>query len=59
MASAHKAGRKRRCAAYRAAHTREKNKVKRGLQSSGERAAREYAQAKGVGGYLDTILKKK
>lgn len=37
-----------KCAAYRNAHTRERNKVKRIRQSSGYAAAVEYARQHGV-----------
>ena len=39
---------KNKCAAYRAAHTRERNKVKRVLQSNGYAAAVEYAKQHGI-----------
>ena len=39
---------KNKCAAYRAAHTMERNKVKRVLQSNGYAAAVEYARVHGV-----------
>lgn len=51
--------RKKKCAAYRAAHIREKNKIKRVLQSSGRAAAAEYATKHGISGYLAELLKGK
>lgn len=48
---------KAKCAAYKAAHTSEKHKVKRVLQSNGPKAAKEYASKYGVVSYLNELLK--
>lgn len=53
-----KAGRnKDKCAKYRAHKTREKNKLKRVLQSSGLEAAQDYAKEKALTSYLSSITK--
>lgn len=46
---------KEKCAKYRAMHVGEKNKLKRVLQSSGEKEARRYASLYGLIGYLNTL----
>ena len=38
----------KKCASYKAAHRREKNKLKKILQSNGEVAAKEYKAEKGI-----------
>jgi len=48
--------RKKKCQAYRAAHIREKNKIKRVLQSSGPLAAQRYADKHGLSGYLAGLV---
>lgn len=45
-----------KCKQYRAMHTREMNKVRRVLRSSGLKAAEEYAKANNVVGYLSRLL---
>ena len=45
-----------KCKKYRANKTREKNKLKRVLQSNGITAANEYAEAKELWGYLKKLL---
>lgn len=51
--------RKKKCQAYRAAHIREKNKIRRVLQSSGPVAATEYATKHGISGYLAELIKRR
>lgn len=46
---------KERCAKYRMFKTREKNKTRRMLRSSGLLAAESYAQSKGIAGYLANL----
>ena len=48
--------RKKKCQAYRAAHIREKNKIRRVLRSSGPDAVKLYADKHGLSGYLAAIL---
>lgn len=45
-----------KCKKYRSMHTREMNKVKRVLKSSGLIEAQKYAQEHGVSGYLSGII---
>jgi hypothetical protein len=45
-----------KCKRYRANKTREKNKLKRVLQSEGLEAAKAYAEAKEIWGYLKKLL---
>jgi hypothetical protein len=53
-----KAGsRKEKCKRYRDFHTREKNKVRRVLKSSGREEAQRYAVAHGVVGYLAGLMR--
>lgn len=47
-----------KCKRYRDRHTREKNKVRRILKSSGRAEAERYAVTNGVVGYLASILQK-
>jgi hypothetical protein len=52
-----KAGRNdTKCKKYRVNKTRERNKVKRVLQSSGVQAAKKYAEEKEIWGYLKKLL---
>lgn len=51
--------RKKKCQAYRAAHIRERNKIKRVLQSSGRAAAAMYATKHGLSGYLAELIRGK
>ena len=46
---------KDKCAAYKSMHTREKNKVKRVLRSSGKKAAEKYADQHNVLSYLKSL----
>jgi len=46
---------KDRCSAYRSMHTREKNKVKRVLRSSGKKEAEKYADKYNVLSYLKSL----
>lgn len=48
---------KNKCANYRAMHTREKNKLKRVLRSSGLSEAQLYARENNLNSYLKRILK--
>lgn len=52
-----RAARKPKTARYKVGQHREKNKVKRVLQSSGVKAAKQYAAENGVVAYLNTLLK--
>jgi hypothetical protein len=45
-----------KCKKYRASKTREKNKLKRVLQSNGRKAAEEYADKVELYGYLRKLL---
>ena len=47
---------KARCERYAAFHTREKNKVRRVLRSSGVAEAEKYAAGKNVTGYLGSMM---
>lgn len=46
---------KNKCAAYKAMKTREKNKLKRVLQSNGLTAAKEYAEKYKLTGFLKRV----
>ena len=46
---------KNKCAQYKAMHTREKNKIKRVLKSSGRAEAEKYAKAHNLTAYLATL----
>jgi hypothetical protein len=50
---------KNKCAQYRAMHTREKNKIKRVLQSNGVKFAEAWAAKHGVVTLLHTLKLKK
>jgi hypothetical protein len=52
-----KIGRNReKCAKYRALQTREKNKIKRVLCSSGAKVAKQYATKHGLTGHLASLV---
>lgn len=46
-----------KCKKYRVNNTREKNKLKRVLQSNGLVAAEKYAEDKGIWGFYKALLK--
>jgi hypothetical protein len=46
----------KKCQQYQAMHTREKNKIKRVLQSNGETYAQEWAKTHNVIGVLQVLI---